>query len=130
MLDEADIEFMKQSRNEILTHRTRPVSFIYEQTVYDSLGTPIGKSTTTVTYEAIVTEISSASGANPDRTSEGGIIFDEGDSKVDIDIELIDHIADDIKLMELDGRLYLITDIDKKGIGERNRYEIIGREIA
>src|SRR5690625_17032 len=88
MLDEADIEFMKQSRNEILTHRTRPVSFIYEQTVYDSLGTPIGKSTTTETYEAIVTEISSASGANPERTSEGGIIFDEGDIKVDINIEI------------------------------------------
>src|SRR5690625_1654333 len=130
MLDEADIEFMKQSRNEILTHRTRPVSFIYEQTVYDSLGTPIGKSTTTETYEAIVTEISSASGANPERRSEGGVICDEGDSRVDINIELIEHIADDSKRMEDDGKAYMITAIGKKGIGERNRYEIIGREIA
>ena len=130
MLNEADIDFMKQSRDEILSHRTRPVSFIYEQTEYDSLGTPIGKSTKTETYEAVVTEISSASGANPERTSEGGIIFDEGDIKVDVNIELIEHIADDIKRMEHDGKAYMITAIDKKGIGERNRYEIIGREIS
>jgi|SRR5690625_126664 len=130
MLDEADIEFMKRSREEILTHRTRPVSFIYEQIEYDSLGTPIGKSTKTETYEAIVTEISSASGANPERTSEGGITFDEGDIKVDVNTELIEHIADDIKRMDHDGKAYMITAMDKKGIGERNRYEIIGREIS
>jgi len=130
MLDEADIEFMKQSRNEILTHRTRPVSFIYEQIEYDSLGTPIGKSTKTETYETIVTEISSASGANQERTSEGGVVFDEGDIKVDVNIGLIEHIAEDIKRMEHDGKAYMITAMDKKGIGERNRYEIIGREIS
>jgi|SRR5690625_1261075 len=130
MLDEADIEFMKQSRNEILTHRTRPVSFIYEQVEYDSLGTPIGKSTKTETFDAIVTEISSASGSNPERTSEGGIIFDDGDIKVDVNIELIEHIAEDIKRMEHDGKAYMITAMDKKGISERNRYEIIGREIS
>src|SRR5690625_6989043 len=114
----------------MLTNTPRPVSFIYEQTVYDSLGTPIGKSTTTETYEANVTEISSASGANPEHTSEGGIIFDEGDIKVVINIELIDHLADDIKRMEHDGKAYMITAMYTKGIGERNRYEIIGREIA
>src|SRR5690625_284642 len=130
MLDEADIEFMKQSRNEILTHRTRPVSFIYEQIEYDSLGTPIDKSTKTETYETIVTEISSASGANQERTSEGGVVFDEGDIKVDVNIGLIEHIAEDIKRMEHDGKAYMITAMDKKGIGERNRYEIIGREIS
>ena len=130
MLNEADIEFMKQSRDEILTHRTRPVSFIYEQIEYDSLGTPIGKSTKTETFDAIVTEISSASGSNPERTSEGGIVFDEGDIKVDVNIELIEHIAEDIKRMEHDGKAYMITAMDKKGIGERNRYEIIGREIS
>lgn len=130
MLNETDIEFMKQSRDEILTHRARPVSFIYEQTAYDSLGTPIGKSTKTETYEAIVTEISSASGANPERTSEGGIVFDEGDIKVDVNIELIEPIANDIKRMKHDGKAYMITAMDKKGIGERNRYEIIGREIS
>jgi len=130
MLNETDIEFMKQSRDEILSHRTRPVSFIYEQIEYDSLGTPIGKSIKTETCEAIVTEISSASGANTERTIEGGIVFDEGDIKVDVNIELIEHIADDIKRMEHDGKAYMITAMDKKGIGERNRYELIGREIA
>src|SRR5690625_7028293 len=118
---------MKQSRDEILSHRTRPVSFIYEKTDYDSLGTAIGKSRKSETFEAIVTEVSSASGAKPERTSEGGIVFDEGDIKVDVNIELIEHIADDIKRMDHDGKAYMITAMDKKGIGERNRYEIIGR---
>src|SRR5690625_1304829 len=121
---------MKQSRDEIFTYRTHPVSFIYEQTAYDSLGTPIVKSTKMETFDAIVTEISSESGANPERTSEGGIVFDEGDIKVDVNIELIEHIADDIKRMNHDGKAYMITAMDKKGIGERNRYEIIGREIS
>src|SRR5690625_581524 len=121
---------MKQSRDEILSHRTRPVSFIYEKTEYDSLGTPIGKSTKSETFEAIVTEISSASGANPERTSEGGIVFDEGDIKVDVNIELIEHSEEEIKRMERDGNEYMITAKDTKGIGKRNRYEIIGREIS
>src|SRR5699024_193857 len=125
-----DIEFINQAPDEILTHITRPVSIIYEQIEYDSLGTPIGKSTKMETIDAIVTEISSASGANPERTSEGGIVFDEGDVKVDVNIELIEHIAEDIKRMEHDGKAYMITAMDKKGIGERNRYEIIGREIS
>src|SRR5690625_7923185 len=111
----------------MLTNTPRPVSFIYEQTVYDSLGTPIGKSTPTETYEAMVTEISSASGGNPERTSEGGIIFDEGDIKVDIYIELIDHIADDIKRIEHDGKGYVSPAIEQAGIREAHHAKDFGR---
>src|SRR5690625_1158894 len=130
MLNESDIDFIRESRTEILSHRTYAVEFTYTETVYDMVGTPIGKQTKSRAVEAIVTEISSASGANAERTIEGGVVFDEGDIKVDVSINLIEDIADIVDKLSHDGKEYEITAIDKKGIGERNRYEIIGRELA
>lgn len=128
MLNAGDIEFMRDSLDEIYTKRTRPISVIYLEKEYDPInGLPIGESEKTREVDAVVTEISSTV---PERSLEGGIKYIEGDVKFDVKIELIDDVIVDIERIEYDDEAHEITAVDKKGIGVRNRYEIIGRLIA
>src|SRR5690625_3979048 len=131
VINESDIDFMHESLDETKAHRERPVTVIYLEVEVDPVsGVELGETEETREVSAVVTEISSASGANPDRSYEGGIAYIEGDIKVDVKIERIEDIARKIERMAYDGDNYEILAIDKKGIGRRNRYEIIGRVIA
>src|SRR5690625_4214011 len=131
MLSESDIDFIHESLDEIKAHRERSVTVIYLNVEIDPVsGVELGETEKPREISAVVTEISSASGANPERTYVGGIANIEGEIKVDVKIERIEDIARKIERMEYDGDNYEILAIDKKGIGRRNRYEIIGRLIA
>src|SRR5690625_2867803 len=128
MLNEGDIEFMNDSLDEIYTQRTRDIKVVYLEKEYDPInGMPIGEIEREFEVEAVVTEISSTV---PERSLEGGIKYIEGDVKFDVKIELIDDVIVDIERIEYDDEAHEITAVDKKGIGVRNRYEIIGRLIA
>lgn len=127
MLTESDIDFMHASQDEILTHRERPVDVIYFEETRDPItGEIIGKQEQIREVSAVVTEISSGD----ERTMVGGVIVEQGDIKVDIKIELIEDIAKKLTRINYDGNDYEILASDKKGIGRRNRYEIVGRLIA
>lgn len=127
MINAQDIDFMHASLDEIYTNRERNISVIYVGKKYDPItGVPIGEGEVPREVSAVVTEISSG----VERSLEGGVKFEEGDIKVDVKIELIEDIAEVIERMEYDGDTYEILSIDKKGIGRRNRYEIVGRVIA
>lgn len=131
MLNDGDIDFIHGSRDEILSHRERLIDVIYLDTEHDPLtGMPIGEGESYRKVTAVITEISSAAGAGVERTIEGGIKYDESDIKADIKIELIEDIIRKIERLEYDDVKYEILAVDKKGIGRRNRYEIIGREIS
>src|SRR5690625_319 len=128
MLNAGDIEFMDDSLDEIYTHRTRTINVIYLEKQFDLInGMPIGEQEVPREVDAVVTEISSMI---PERTTEGGIKYIEGDVKFDVKIELIDDIIRKIERIEYDDDDFEITAIDKKGIGRRNRYEIVGRLMA
>ncbi len=130
MLNEGDIDLMHEWRDEMLTHREREVSVIYLDKQRDPItGVIIGEKEETRPVIAVVTELSIKKG-NGSRTIEGGIYLEEGDIKVDISIELISDIAGKVVRIKHDGKDYEILGVDKKGIGRRNRFEFIGREIA
>lgn len=127
MINAQDIDFMHASLDEIYSNRERNISVIYIGKQYDPItGVTIGEGEVPREVSAVVTEISSG----VERSLEGGVKFEEGDIKVDVKIELIEDIADVIERMEYDGDTYEILSIDKKGVGRRNRYEIVGRVIA
>ena len=127
MLNESDIELMSEWQDEIYTLRARPVTFIYRDKQIDPIsGIEIGETEHNCEANAVVTEISS----NSDRNIAAGIIYEEGDIKVDVKIELVEDIADKITQMIYDGKHYEIVAKPKKGIGKRNRYELHGRLIA
>ena len=127
MINAQDIDFMHASLDEIYTNRERNISVIYVGKKYDPItGVLIEEGEVPREVSAVVTEISSG----VERSLEGGVKFEEGDIKVDVKIELIEDIAEVIERMEYDGDTYGILSIDKKGIGRRNRYEIVGRVMA
>lgn len=130
MLNESDIEFMRAAQDEIYAHRERLIDVIYFEKVYDDItGELIDEKEEPREVKAVVTELSIKK-ANGARYIENGIEYEQGDIKVDIKIELIADIADKITRLRHDGKEYEILGDDKKGIGKRNRYEIIGRVIA
>ena len=127
MINEQDIELMHEWRDEVVAHRERPVTVIYVDKAYDPItGVPIGETEQTRELTAVVTEISS----NSDRNMADGIIYEEGDIKVDVKIELIEDIADKITQMGYADEDYEIVAKPRKGIGRRNRYELHGRVIT
>jgi len=127
MLNESDIDLMTDWQDEIYTLRARPVTFSYREKQNDPIsGIEIGETEHRREAIAVVTEVSS----NSDRNIAAGIIYEEGDIKVDVKIELVEDIADKITQMVYDGKEYEIVAKPKKGIGKRNRYELHGRLIA
>lgn len=130
MINESDIDLMHAWRDEMITNRQRPVSVVYVDKERDPLtGAVIGEKEHTREVIAVVTELSIKSSSGS-RSIEGGVVFDEGDIKVDVSIELVADIAPQVVRIYFDDKDYEVLGSDKKGIGRRNRYEFIGREIV
>src|SRR5690625_3692591 len=130
MLNEGDIESIHEWRDEMVSHRQRPVTVIYLENQRDPLtAAVIGQQEESREVIAGGTE-PPIKKVNGSRSLDGSYFYEEGDIKVDISIELVSDIAKKIELIEHDGRDYEVLGVDKKGIGRRNRYEFIGREIA
>lgn len=131
MLTDADIDFMRNTREEITKKRERLVTLTYTEGVIDEYtgeiveGRPIER-----TVSAVVTELSSSSSAGAERYMENGIKYETGDIWLSVDIDFIRDIADKMTQVSHDEKDYTILATDKKGIGKRNRYEILGRLIA
>lgn len=127
MLNKGDIDYMNDAQMEIYELRQRPVEVIYlDKQVDPNTGVVIGEEENTFEVQAVVTELSQGI----ERTINGGVVFEEGDIKVDVKIEYISDVARKIERMKFDNESYEILSVDKKGISRRNRYEIIGRLIA
>jgi|SRR5690625_1331838 len=130
MLNAGDIEFMRSSQDEIYTRRKRPLSVIYTETIRDNItGQIIGREDVEREVYAVITELTTKK-QNGGRYVEDGIEYEQGDAKFDVKIELIEDIADKITQINHSEVNYEILGIDRKGIGERNRFEIIGRVMA
>jgi len=130
MLSDKDIELMQDWRSDILTKRKRDITVVYTEKEYDSVnGTLVGEVERERDVKAIVTELSTSSSGGS-RTIEDGVYHDECDAKFDISLDLIDDIARDLDKVIHDGTKYKILGMDKKGIGRRNRYEIIGEAVV
>lgn len=131
MLTDADIEFMKETRNEVVEKRRRNIDVIYIETQKDEYtGEPIGNTEVSREVLSVVTEGLSTAGQTITRKLEGGILYEEGDIRFSVDNDLIEDIADKITQARYDGKEYEILAKDKKGIGIRNRYELLGRVIT
>lgn len=130
MLNESDIEFIRASQDEVYAMRERPITVIYVEKEYDDFtGEVIGETDVPRGINAVVTEVSIRS-KDGERYVEGGIEYEAGDAKFDVKKDVISDVISKIVLIQHDGKTYEILGDDKKGIGVRNRYEIIGRVIT
>lgn len=130
MLTEADIEFMKRNRAEITANRTHDITVYYAgEVAYDPItGEPIGEVPGERVVASVVTEISSTASANSERGLINGIIIETGDIWFSISLDLIEDIATTITQVKYDDEEYEVLAKDKKGIGQRNRIEFLGRK--
>lgn len=130
MLTAEDLAYMKEAQEEIYEMRMRPITFIYKEVKRDSItGTVIGETEADRIVNAVITEMSIKK-ANGARYLENGIEYEQGDIKIDVKIEFIEDIADKVTQAFFDDKRYELLGDDKKGIGLRNRYEFVGREIS
>jgi hypothetical protein len=125
VLTEHDIEFIKANRRELIANRTLKIIVKYKDVNERDpfTGEPIGDPESTREVDAVVTEVS----AGEDREYVGGVEVLSGDLRISVAIELIADIADKLVALVHDGKEYEILAYDKKGIGERNRYELLAR---
>ena len=127
MLTPESIAYMKNALYDIYSLRKRPITLIYYEEETDVTGVIIGKEKTTKDIEAVVTEISSLT---PDLTIEDKRLLDEADVKIDAKIEDVSDILNRIEKAEYNGHLYEILSKDLKGIGLRNRVEMLARKVV
>lgn len=129
MLTPEDIEFMKQTRKEIVSHREHPVALFYEtEGERDPItGEPIGGGPGEIETFAVVTEFSSMASSSLERYLQNGILIEKGDIWFSVFLEDIGNHYDSLTGVKYDGRDYEVLAKDKKGIGERNRVEFVGR---
>jgi hypothetical protein len=132
LLTEHDIAWMKANRAELVANRTSTIIVKYmDVTERDPFtNEPIEETEVSRTVQSVVTEISSTTGAGADRRLENGIEVEDGDIWLSVNIDDITDIVDKIERIEYDGKQYEILATDKKGIGEINRIEVLGRVIS
>src|SRR5699024_12240176 len=97
VLNEGDIEFMKNSQDEIYTLRERPIDVIYVEKTYDEFtGQLIGEEEKAQEVNAVITEITI-------RREDGARYIEDGreyEQRANKNADKIDHRAD--KKDELD----------------------------
>jgi hypothetical protein len=130
LLTPEDIEFMRQTRSEVVANRQSLITLIYEDGgEVDPITEEVidGESQEKPTV-GVVTEISSQ--VKIDRYLENGVEVEKGDIWFSVAIGELEDIYDTITEVEYDGQSYEVLSKDKKGIGQRNRAEFVGRLIT
>jgi hypothetical protein len=130
VLTAEDITFMKEAREEIVSNRQSPITLIYEDGGIEDPITHEVTESTEVPFQTlgVVTEISSQ--VKIDRFLENGIEVQKGDIWFSVSIDDILPFYEKITSVMYDNKKYEVLSKDKKGIGERNRAEFVGRLIT
>jgi len=130
MLTDADHEFMRASRREIVAGREFPITLFYtvdgekDPWTYE----PLEPRTEQRNTQAVVTELTTQFKA--DRVLIGGVDAMMGDLWFSVDITAVSDIFDKVTDAHYDDRDYTVIAQDKKGIGVRNRVEFLGRRTT
>lgn len=131
MLTRQDIEFIKANRKEIVANRTHKVTMMYESVIEEDKWTdePTVEETP-IDVDAVVTEISSSSGAGVDIQIVSGVVVEKGDIMIYVGFDVLptDFKIDNVKSVVYYGKTYALMSHDRKGLGDDNRYVILARE--
>lgn len=130
MLTPEDIELMRKTHEEIVDGRQHAITLIYEtEGERDPITDEnIGGGEDYLETVAVVTEISSQ--VKFDRYLDNGVVVEKGDIWFSVGIDEAAGIYEKIVRVQYDGHSYEVLSKDKKGIGERNRAEFVGRLIT
>jgi hypothetical protein len=130
LLTPEDIEYMRNTRAEVVANRQSNITLIYADggDIDPITGELISGGTMEKPTVGVVTEISSQ--VKIDRYLESGLEVEKGDIWFSVAIDEITDIYETIRTVKYEGKTYEVISKDKKGIGERNRSEFVGRLVT
>jgi|SRR5699024_2121577 len=130
MLSEGDVDFIRTSREQIRTRRTKLVKVYSEvETGEHPVSGEVIIEKRTDEISAVITEVSVKTSI--DRYMDEGVEILTGDIIVDISMKDVPEgvTNDDMLSVKYDGDDYKVLAADKLGLGGYNRIEILGRLI-
>ncbi|MBU8597370.1 hypothetical protein KM908_14585 [Alkalihalobacillus clausii] len=126
MLNENDIDFIYETRMDVVQGRRRGIIVYYEvEGEKDPVTGEGGTETLDRAVEGVVTEVDSK--FKMKRELFGGIELLKGDIWFSVEIDLIHDIDTKIVRVKYEDVIYEVLAQDRKGIGRRNRWEFLGR---
>ncbi|GIN10216.1 hypothetical protein J26TS2_00830 [Shouchella clausii] len=126
MLNESDIDYMYETRRDVVQGRRRGIIVYYEvEGEKDPVTDEGGTETHERAVESVVTEVDSK--FKMKRELFGGIELLKGDIWFSVEIDLIHDIETKIVRVKYEDVDYEVLAQDRKGIGRRNRWEFLGR---
>lgn len=135
MLTNEDIENIKQWRKEVTHNRTQPITLKTVSVTEHPLTGELIETEAPHEVDSVVTERSSRTASELD--FQDGALIREGDLWFSVDIDELAEIPltttddfDSVKHVIDDDREYRITAWDRKGIGETNRIEFVGKVVT
>lgn len=135
MLTDKDIAMIREWRKEVTANRTKPVTLLAVSITKHPLSGEEIEDEAPYAVDSVVTERSSRTA--PEVVYQDGAIVRQGDLwfSVDIDVLATEGLVatpdfDSIRYVEDDGRRYRVVAWDRKGIGETNRIEFVGKAVT
>lgn len=133
MLSEKDIEFMQQTRKEVIHNRRRVITFVLESDPKRNPLTGAYEKTSQREVEVLSVVTDRTSRVAAERRIREQAEIEEGDIWFSVSISQLEKagIKDnkDIKYVIHNGEKYRVVSDDPKGIGEYNRYEFVGKRV-
>lgn len=133
MLSEKDIEFMKQTRKEVIHNRRRVITFVLESDPQRNPLTGAYEKTSQREVEVLSVVTDRTSRVAAERRIREQAEIEEGDIWFSVSISQLEKadIKDNksIKYVIHNGEKYRVVSDDPKGIGEYNRYEFVGKRV-
>lgn len=133
MLSEKDIEFMQQTRKEVIHNRRRVITFVLESDPQRNPLTGAYEKTSQREVEVLSVVTDRTSRVAAERRIREQAEIEEGDIWFSVSISQLEkaNIKDNksIKYVIHNGEKYRVVSDDPKGIGEYNRYEFVGKRV-
>lgn len=133
MLSEKDIEFMQQTRQEVIHNRRRVITFVLESDPQRNPLTGAYEKTSQREVEVLSVVTDRTSRVAAERRIREQAEIEEGDIWFSVSISQLEKadIKDNksIKYVIHNGEKYRVVSDDPKGIGEYNRYEFVGKRV-
>lgn len=126
MLNEKDLEMIRETRKEITHLRTVPV-ILFSETVTDAVDPLTGeriRGTSEEVAEATWSNLTSGGAGSDDITMVGGVLVEAGDAIANLDIG---YNMEEVTHIQHEGNLWRVRSKDEIGLGVPNRHYVLLR---
>lgn len=129
MLNDKDLEFIRQTREEITQLRTVPI-IIFRSSPSEDVDPLTGETKSTDSEEmteATWSNITSGGAGSDDITMVGGVVAEAGDALADFDISVN---MTGVRYVQHEGQRWVIRSRDEVGLGVPNRHYVLLRKVT